>query len=289
MSSIEPTQPAAGPRPAPARPSLLSTHYGSGAPSGGERAVRLLSALRPDEDGPRPTRSGRTKGLVAFVTLALAGAAALVLATNTDSSGNPDVAMMGTTPAAVADAPQATIPAASASVAPPTGASSVGQVVERDANQAADGPARVETSSGGVAASPAMAVGTEAASAPQAAEPAPVSAKAPPARRVRSRSVPTKLPVTAGAHARGDTRAGAPARDPDADLVAAIMARMEPVGAASNAPAGDRAGTIASLVGDCNAMRDSDSALACRRRICEGYWGKAQACPRSMSPAASGR
>ena len=40
--------------------------------------------------------------------------------------------------------------------------------------------------------------------------------------------------------------------------------------------------SIATLVRDCTARADKQEALACRRRICEGYWGKAQACPREL-------
>jgi hypothetical protein len=71
--------------------------------------------------------------------------------------------------------------------------------------------------------------------------------------------------------------------DPDAELVAAIMARSSGDPVTGN----ERGSSIAALVRDCNALPDSGSALACRRRICDGYWGKAQACPKSMAPQAS--
>jgi hypothetical protein len=42
--------------------------------------------------------------------------------------------------------------------------------------------------------------------------------------------------------------------------------------------------TIAELVKHCDAEADSIGALQCRRRICDGYWGKAQACPKRLAP-----
>lgn len=35
--------------------------------------------------------------------------------------------------------------------------------------------------------------------------------------------------------------------------------------------------TIASLIRECNALKPRE-ASACRQQICDGYWGKAQAC-----------
>lgn len=95
---------------------------------------------------------------------------------------------------------------------------------------------------------------------------------------------------TAQATARKQPTGSTTPNDPDAELVAAIMARMEGSRGASERSAptsNERSNTIAALVRDCNALPDSGSALACRRRICEGYWGKAQACPRSMAPQAA--
>jgi ribosomal protein L40E len=41
--------------------------------------------------------------------------------------------------------------------------------------------------------------------------------------------------------------------------------------------------TIAQIVQRCEA-RGGEEARACRRRICEGYWGKAEACPAPAAP-----
>jgi len=157
----------------------------------------------------------------------------------------------------------------------------------------------VETPGAGLAGLPGMAAAAEAVAAQRAAasaagEAASASAAASAPRPAKPRTaVASKTNHRSTARNKPDTATNAPARDPDAELVAAIMARLEspqaPTGGrATTGATSDRSSTIASLVRDCNAMADSASALACRHRICEGYWGKAQACPRSMAPATSG-
>ncbi|MBK1613887.1 hypothetical protein CKO44_10440 [Rubrivivax gelatinosus] len=42
--------------------------------------------------------------------------------------------------------------------------------------------------------------------------------------------------------------------------------------------------TIADLVRRCRSLA-GEEALRCRRRICENYWGRADACPRSLAPS----
>lgn len=98
----------------------------------------------------------------------------------------------------------------------------------------------------------------------------------------------TARPKAQGTAPRSNAKGAAAQRDatdPDAELVAAIMARSsgDPVTGSGI----ERGSSIAALVRDCNALPDSGSALACLRRICDGYWGKAQACPKSMAPQAA--
>lgn len=138
--------------------------------------------------------------------------------------------------------------------------------------------------------------------ASHSAETAPPAPKLPSHPRVvsRPRAVPQGHDGSQGTASAGARPRASPARthsesDPDADLVAAIMARLEPAGQTGSrrtaAPNGTTASanpsTIAALVNDCNALADSAAALRCQRRICAGYWGKAQACPQSLSPADS--
>jgi hypothetical protein len=259
--------------------------------------MRLLSAL--EQGTPRrrtSSTSSTTKGLLALATLSIAGAAALVVATYSDSSGAPDVVAMGT-------APDSTF----TTLAPPAGAASGPMESTGSAATAAatrpvavppqkplEGPARVESGNEGLAALPGMAATADAVAAQRAAASTPTptsaatSASAPRGAKSRSATA-SRTAAVARARARPETVADATARDPDADLVAAIMARLESPRPANGRPtpraANVSASTIASLVRDCNAMADSVSALACRRRICDGYWGQAQACPKSMAPA----
>ena len=67
--------------------------------------------------------------------------------------------------------------------------------------------------------------------------------------------------------------------DAEVDLVAALIAHE-----AARMPASAHAGgvdpslSIAELVGSCR-QGDRQQTLACKARICRGYWGRAQACP----------
>lgn len=74
--------------------------------------------------------------------------------------------------------------------------------------------------------------------------------------------------------------------DPDAELIGAIMKHLGSGATAipANTPARS-AQTIADLVRSCQG-KDAIEALLCQRRICEGSWGKAQACPMSKAPQA---
>lgn len=95
-----------------------------------------------------------------------------------------------------------------------------------------------------------------------------------------------------------------PGRDPDVDLVAALMAHVgggpaqapaHPGGTASGAPqpaVGARAVTRAAVdqrVQRCKASHpdDREASRACRRRVCEGLWGRFPACPVRLMPRAA--
>jgi hypothetical protein len=69
------------------------------------------------------------------------------------------------------------------------------------------------------------------------------------------------------------------ADDPDVALVTALMEHSGAEGGARYGAAGVRSPeTIAGLVQACNA-KPGPEGLRCRREICRGYWGKAEACP----------
>jgi hypothetical protein len=80
------------------------------------------------------------------------------------------------------------------------------------------------------------------------------------------------------------TVAGA-GKDADILLLSALLAHVSRD--AQGAPTGSQAQqTIAQIVQRCEARggRESVEANECRRRICDGYWGKAQACPANLAP-----
>jgi hypothetical protein len=65
-------------------------------------------------------------------------------------------------------------------------------------------------------------------------------------------------------------------------LLSALLAHVSRGDANRALPEQDQL-TIAQLVKRCDA-RAADEARECRRRICEGYWGKADVCPAPAAP-----
>ncbi len=103
-------------------------------------------------------------------------------------------------------------------------------------------------------------------------------------------AAPTRL---AKATATGVLAAAPPAagagKDADILLLSALLAHVSRDGQAAptSAPTVAQAQqTIAQVVQRCEARGGKDSAetIECRRRICDGYWGKAQACPVNLAP-----
>jgi hypothetical protein len=128
-------------------------------------------------------------------------------------------------------------------------------------------------------ASSGAAPATVASSAARSARAVPAAAKA--SARHGSHS---QTPKPRAAHAVARKR-----DDPDVDLLAALMAHVAAPASGPQKPAnqttlrrdkGLAPGelSIADLVRRCERMQGNE-ALECRRRICDGYWGKAQACP----------
>jgi len=109
------------------------------------------------------------------------------------------------------------------------------------------------------------------------AMPAPTKAAPPAASKPAAKSVGNVPPAGKPA---ATARSGASKVDPDVELLNAIMKHLDD--GAGKAPARS-ARTIAELVKSCQS-RDAIDALLCQRRICEGSWGKAQACPMHLAP-----
>jgi hypothetical protein len=126
----------------------------------------------------------------------------------------------------------------------------------------------VVTASGGkwtttVAEAPGVA--PDAPSAPSAAAPVPDKTLASPAAAVAS--TPR-------------------AEDADVKLLSALLAHVSRTGPGVPLADDDQL-TLAQVVKRCDA-RPAAEVRECRRRICEGYWGKAEACPAPAAPARKG-
>lgn len=83
------------------------------------------------------------------------------------------------------------------------------------------------------------------------------------------------------------------AKDADVELLAAMMRYTDEVAApgagkprAQSSAARMNELTIADLVKRCKAL-GGEEATQCKKRICSGYWGKAEACPAKQAPVAS--
>ncbi len=79
-------------------------------------------------------------------------------------------------------------------------------------------------------------------------------------------------------------------KDADVELLAALMHYSDEVNAPATGKARPQSGgarmndlTIADLVKRCQAL-GGDEATQCKKRICSGYWGKAEACPAKQAP-----
>lgn len=78
---------------------------------------------------------------------------------------------------------------------------------------------------------------------------------------------------------------GSPNRDADIALLTALLAHVSRDSPAR--PLGTQTqSTIAQIVQRCETRdgKDTKEARDCRRRICDGYWGKAEACPARLAP-----
>lgn len=145
-------------------------------------------------------------------------------------------------------------PAPQAAVAPQTQA----KVVAENKKSAASGQAAT-----------GKAANKTAAAQPAAPKAKAANAKAPAETKTAAQTATPASKKTSG-------------RDPDVELLSAIMKHLGDENGTTAAPARS-AQTIAELVKSCKG-KDAIEALLCQRRICEGSWGKAQACPPNLAP-----
>lgn len=288
------------------RPSLLGTAP-TQAPAR-DFELSILDALNtPEADSPRPSPRARRSGAkvwVALLGIAAAGIGSVLLwaqieaapapnghAGNLDQAAVQAPALEPATPASaahvIAIAPAASTPvqaqaariedmAASPTAAAPTGAAA-SQAVSSPFEQLAGVPVAT------VAANhKAEQAGPTKRAAPQRSRSEPsarVERAGPPATKVTPASRPARhSPSRVTAHAS----AGKPAEQSDADveIMAALIGHMNE----SNAASGTADASIADLVRHCRSL-PGEEAQACQRRICQGYWGRAEACPRDRQAA----
>lgn len=279
---------------APRRPSLVSDGPALGAP---DRPLSVLAAL----DGAPPP-SPATAAHRARPWLAGLGGLALALWGAVWMGQRPAADATTAAPLAVAQAPKVgtasapltaplEAPAASASLAavedlPATTTSAFASTAVTP-SPPAQRPVRVAD-----ATSPEPAAASAAIAARPAREPAtaraqrqrkdgPLQAAKSSARAKDRRSVAVAKSGTvapAGAGASAATRTG---DDADVDLIAALVQHMNRESGAAR----DQDLTIADLVARCKAL-PAGEAQRCQRRICDHYWGRAEACPRSQAPSA---
>jgi hypothetical protein len=128
--------------------------------------------------------------------------------------------------------------------------------------------------------------GVMAAATPSPSKPTTPAARKTPAPKPKADAqASATAPQQAKASATATPKASS--RDPDVELLNAIMKHLGDGKAATTAAAPTRSPqTIAELVKSCRT-KDAIEELMCQRRICEGSWGKAQACPKEQAPKAA--
>jgi hypothetical protein len=264
------------------RPSLGS---GSAAPAAAPTAS-ILQTLEGAKAGATAAPVKRNKlPLLAGLSLAAALAAWLVLRPTPVAS--PDLRVADAkAPAQTAAVPKPAVPAAPVAPAEPA-APAPAQAVARleqlpdnatPATAAPTLPAAAAATAATAAAAAAVAPRSKPAPRPQASASSKPSGSAPP-RRTEPRRTASATKAAPSAAATASARPAAPpTEDRDVELMAALMSH---VGAL---PRNEQA-TIAGLVANCRTKPRAE-ADQCRREICDGYWGKAEACPARGKPAA---
>ena len=255
--------------PAIDKPSLMGGSREAAGTHDGDatQPMRMLDGRDGARPGQRPPAPNRVRSWLLAVSLTMLAVAALSWWQQRNDAASPmhlDVATRSaatareaSSPAAEPEAPRAFAVADAASSAGPTSierSSEVNPLVVSSQNLAQASSA--------------------AASAARATESRIRTAAAPPAEVAAVDAVPR--PVTP---APADAPLGP--RDADVTLLTAMLAR--PSGNSGSDAVAQRS-TIAQLVDRCESRNSKGSveAVECRRRICAGYWGKAQACPMAL-------
>jgi hypothetical protein len=279
-------------QPPSGKPSLIDT---TPAPAGpaveGEAPIRMLDALESGTRRPNSVAGGRGLAWMLAAVLLLGVCIASwswwsQRSTVDDPAGRlAQVAAPAAT--AAAKLPPAPASAASAAAEPPRGATIIATPEPSPPSVVAAPTLSSVASAPAAASAPVTETATQQAAAqPPKAKPkapvpkAPVSARE--ARLAAQASAERKRPAAA------TTRSAAAASNSDSDvaLLTAVLATISRDAGPNGTPSVQAQLTIAQLVQRCEArgVKDAIETFECKRRICDGYWGKAEACPMSLSP-----
>ncbi|MBM2767925.1 phage tail protein [Burkholderia anthina] len=300
-------------------PSLLSDSKPAG--EGGPQQSRILANLEgrvtPPAESSRRSLKGPIAAVVALVVAVggwgawrwqqqsgepavVAAAPAQAAAKAEPASGAAQVAQNAASaasavqPATIVNEDAASATVASASSASGTDDSRLSRAL---ANGADDTPGAATATAGAAAAATAAAVATTKTAKADAAKNDKVAARSKAEAKADAKAEARKHRKEQAELAQAKKRRETAARtggarssgkdDPDADLLAALVARTKPADkktAAQKAQAGPTktaaatGGSLASRVKDCSERGFFEDQL-CRWRVCEGHWGKDPACP----------
>lgn len=289
-------------QPASGKPSLIdSAHSADGPAREGAASIRMLDALDARErpaNGVVPTRRGFVWPLAVILLLVACGASWSWWSRRAHADDLTDrmaqVVNASSTSTGTALQPTPATPASAAGVAAEPAPALTATIVATAESML---PAVAEPASAAAPTSAPSASASEAAPTSEAlagAAPAsPVKTKnnaSTPARDTRAAAPPNadRKSATRTPAAANRTTAAAPNGDPDVALLSAMLATMsrDARASADSAPSPQTQLTIAQLVQRCEqrGIKDAIETFECKRRICDGYWGKADACPKSLSP-----
>jgi hypothetical protein len=306
VSSPQDTSNDPAKRPA-GRPSLGTGGGAAGREGATASSGSILQALDApdafllDGSGAAP-RAWGVWALAAGVVLAVVAAGWVALRPKADLG--PSIEIAAAEPSRPAVAPvvvPATMPSgaasAAASAASDTAASAPVAVAQLEVlpDAAALTPAGAGTALAAATATAAVAVAA-AQPTPQTNPQAKVTPAKKPVEKPRTAATgpsrtasakPSKPAAPSAATTTATAKATPRPDDPDVELMAALMSHVGPSRAgATGAPLPrNQQATIANLVASCRSKTGAE-ADECRRSICDGYWGKAQACPARSKPAA---
>jgi len=295
------------------RPSLLN-----GAPTASteakENGSRILAALEGRVDAPSDTAPRRSKArLIALgaMLLVLGGVAALVVPHRL--AVYREEAAQAVPAAPVSSAANVNSAAKTESASAPGNAPQAAIIVNVTPEPALAGSSVPASAPGHSLIADALAAGTDAASANHAVAPAggmtkdkesKLSKKAQHAAAEKAQREDAKSHVkhevnethATASHAKKPSAqsSSVKAADPDADLLAMLVARTKPYKGKA-APAAAASGSASTTLAQTSKTSFADQIKACQKqgffasevcrwRICEGHWGKDPACPSGQQP-----